>query len=139
MWSDKKHEPAARTEVINPIRVILEREMKPPADHPLPMINLGLGEPSKANGFTLPQKLGKSVIESINSETNNGYTQASGALPAREAVAKKFSKTKTIDPNHVFLTFGCSGSIYNAVAVLWERGDRLLVPKPGFPLCQPIC
>jgi hypothetical protein len=50
-----KHEPAARTEVLNPIRVILEREMKPPVDHPLPIINLGLGEPSKANGFTLPE------------------------------------------------------------------------------------
>ena len=139
-WAEMKHEPAKRTEVLNPIRTILEREMKPPQDHPLPMINLGLGEPTKANGFDLPKELGNAVIDAVNSETANSYTQASGALTAREAVAKRFSTPeKPIDPNHVFLAFGCSGALYNAMAALCESGDRILVPKPGFPLCQPIC
>lgn len=53
-----KHEPAGRTNVLNPIRVILEREMKPPTEHALPIINLGLGEPSKANGFVLDPVIG---------------------------------------------------------------------------------
>lgn len=39
----------------------------------------------------------------------------------------------------VILSFGCSGSLYNAVAVLCERGDNILAPRPGFPLCLPIC
>lgn len=39
----------------------------------------------------------------------------------------------------MFLAFGCSGALYNSIAVLCEVGDRILVPKPGFPLCQPIC
>jgi tyrosine aminotransferase len=110
--------------------------MKPPTDHALPMINLGLGEPSKANGFSLDPKIGEAVIEAVNSEMANGYTQASGAFPAREAVAKKFGTTDhPIDPNNVFLSFGCSGAIYNAVAVLCDVGDRILVARPGFPLC----
>ena len=135
-WSELKHEPAQRTNVINPIRVILEREMKPPTDHKLPIINLGLGEPSKANGFELSPEIGESIIEAVKSEMANGYTQASGAQPAREAVAKKFGTVEhPIDPNNVFLSFGCSGAIYNAIAVLCERGDRILVAKPGFPLC----
>lgn len=135
-----KHEPAARTEVLNPIRVILEREMKPPADHELPIINLGLGEPSKANGFTLAAEINESIIEAVKSETANGYTTAIGTVAAREAIAKKFQTPEhPINPDNVILSFGCSGAIYNCVAALCERGTRMLVPSPGFPLCQPIC
>lgn len=79
--------------------------MKPPTDHALPMINLGLGEPSKANGYVLDPKISEAVIEAINSGVANGYTQASGSQTAREAVAKKFSTPEhPIDPNNVFLS-----------------------------------
>ena len=139
-WNEMKHEPAARTNVLNPIRVILERDMKPPQDHPLPMINLGLGEPSKAHGYTLPTQINEAMIAAVNSETANGYTMATGTIPAREAVAKKFSTPEfPINPNHVIMSFGCSGALYNAIAALCETGTRLLVASPGFPLCQPIC
>ena len=69
-----KHEPAQRSNVLNPIRNILEREMKPPTDHLLPMINLGLGEPNKANGFELPVEINDAIIEVVKGETSNGYT-----------------------------------------------------------------
>jgi tyrosine aminotransferase len=135
-WSEMKHEPSQRSNVLNPIRNILEREMKPPTDHPLPIINLGLGEPAKANGYELAPEINEAIIEVVRAETFNGYTQASGAQPAREAIAKKFGTPEhPIDPNHVFLGFGCSGALYNAIAVMCERGDRILVAKPGFPLC----
>ena len=61
-WSDMKHKPAKRTDVLNPIRSILEREMKPVIGHHLPMINLGLGEPSKANGFDLPEQINQAIM-----------------------------------------------------------------------------
>lgn len=57
-----KHEPAKRTDVLNPIRAILEREMKPNPNHDLPMINLGLGEPSKANGYVLDPRINEAII-----------------------------------------------------------------------------
>ena len=63
-----KHVPAARSDVHNPIRQILEGELKPPQGHALPMINLGLGEPSKANGFELPAVINEAIIEVIQSE-----------------------------------------------------------------------
>jgi aspartate/methionine/tyrosine aminotransferase len=69
-----KHEPAERSNVLNPIRNILEREMKPPTDHHLPIINLGLGEPTKANGFFLAPEINEAIIEAVRAETNNGYT-----------------------------------------------------------------
>ena len=60
--------PAARSNVHNPIRQILEGELKPPQGHALPMINLGLGEPSRANGFELPPAINQSIIEIVESE-----------------------------------------------------------------------
>jgi aspartate/methionine/tyrosine aminotransferase len=54
-----------------------------PKDHAKPLINLGLGEPSKANGFTLPSVINEALIEVVQSEQHNGYTAANGALPAR--------------------------------------------------------
>jgi len=38
----------------------------------------------------------------------------------------------------VVLAFGCSGALFNAISVLCEAGDNLLVPAPGFPLALPI-
>lgn len=114
--------------------------MKPPQNHELQMINLGLGEPNRANGFSLAEGVNEAIIEAVNSETNNGYTQASGTAVARNAIAEKFGNDEyPINPDHIFLSFGCSGALYNAISVLCEVGDRILVPKPGFPLCQPIC
>ena len=79
-------------------------------------------------------------MEAVESGANNGYTQASGSAAAREAIAKKFSSADhPVDPNNVILTFGTSGALYNAISVLCERGTEVLVARPGFPLCQPIC
>lgn len=101
---------------------------------------MALGEPSIANGYTLPDVINEAIIESVKSGTANGYTQASGTQQARAAIAAKFGTPEhPIDPNNVFVTFGCSGALQNAIAVLCETGDKILVPSPGFPLFQPIC
>lgn len=135
-----KHRPAARSNVINPIRQILEKELRVNPNHEKSHVGLGLGEPSRANGFELPPVINQAIIEAVESEKHNGYTGSTGTVAARTAVSEKFStEDHPIDPNNVFLAFGCSGALYNAIAVLCEVGDRILVPKPGFPLCQPIC
>lgn len=111
-WKDIKHQPALRTDVTNPIRVFFEREVVMPQDHPLPFIGLGLGEPSIANGFTLPSVINEAIIEAVQSGTANGYTAASGVMPARAAIAAKFSTVEhPVNPNNVFITFGCSGAL----------------------------
>lgn len=57
-----KHQPSKRTDVTHPMTMILEREMKKPINHVLPFINLGIGDTSKANGFTLAPEIGASII-----------------------------------------------------------------------------
>jgi hypothetical protein len=42
-WKDMKHEPAKRTEVVNLIRSMLERDLKLPTNPHKPIVNLGLG------------------------------------------------------------------------------------------------
>ncbi len=43
-WGDIKHQPADRSEVVNPIRSLLETDLKIPADMPRSLVNLGLGK-----------------------------------------------------------------------------------------------
>ena len=43
-WTESKHTPARRSDVLNPIRSILEHELKVPTDLPRPLVNLGLGK-----------------------------------------------------------------------------------------------
>jgi hypothetical protein len=47
------------------MNMILTQEMLKPLDHHLPLINLGLGDTSKANGFTLSPEIGESIIEAV--------------------------------------------------------------------------
>jgi aspartate/methionine/tyrosine aminotransferase len=61
-----------------------------PKDHALPFIGLALGEPTKANGYDLPEVINEAIIEAVRSGTNNGYTLSQGTVAAREAIAKKF-------------------------------------------------
>jgi hypothetical protein len=78
-----KHEPAKRSEVFNLIRSILESDLKPPQNPHKPFINLGLGEPSKANGYELPSEITNAVVEVIQSGSFNTYSMASGCPEAK--------------------------------------------------------
>lgn len=137
-WT-KKPVAAKRAEVLNPIRATLEKDFKVPQDPPVPLINLTLGEPTKANGYPLPEVTKQAVQEAVDSEAHNGYTHSSGSLPARQAVVDKFSTEEApFEADDVLLTFGCSGAQYTVFSAMCEAGDNVLVPKPGFPLCLPI-
>ena len=41
-------------------------------------------------------------------------------------------------PQDVVITSGCSGALDLAITVLLNPGDRLLVPKPAFPLYETL-
>jgi len=58
-------ESAQRSHVLNPIRQLLEKDLKPDPNHVLPLINLGLGEPTKANGYDVPESISEALIEAV--------------------------------------------------------------------------
>jgi len=43
----------------------MERGVTFPKDHALPLISLALGEPTKANGYELPDIINEAVIEAV--------------------------------------------------------------------------
>jgi len=88
-WGEMKHEPSKRTDVHNLIRGMLEKELKMPTNPHKAIVNLGLGEPTKANGYDLPPVISEAIIEQIKKETLNGYTMSSGMLEARKAIVEK--------------------------------------------------
>ena len=81
-WENKPA-AAARSDVINPIRVILERDFKIPENPPIPIVNLALGEPTKVNGFPLAREMKDAINEVNEAETFNGYTPSDGAPAAK--------------------------------------------------------
>lgn len=117
-WS-KKFKPAKRADVLNPIRSTVEKEFKIPEGHEKELINLTLGEPTKANGYPLPDVTKEAIIEAVEAETYNGYMHSSGCIPARQAVVDKFSTDEAkFTADDVLLTFGCSGAQYTVFSTL---------------------
>lgn len=123
-----KHEPPAATDLFSPIRYMVETYLIFPKPPHKSVINMGLGEPTKENGFDIPKEAADAVIEAVQSEKYNGYTLASGSIEARQAVVDKFSK-----PDHPFtvkdviLHFGGTGALSSALSVLCEDGDNVLL------------
>ena len=74
-WSELQHEASCRTDVLNKIRGLLERDLKPPENPHKPIINFGLGiarlifknigEPNKANGYELPSVINEIMIDVV--------------------------------------------------------------------------
>ena len=62
-----------------------------------------------------------------------------GAFAAREAVSRYYAdRGTTVDPADVILTAGTSEAYAQVFRLLSDSGDRVLVPRPGYPLIDPI-
>lgn len=93
---------------------------------------LNIGDPVLF-GFRTPPHLVEAVVRAMR-DGHNGYTPASGIMPAREAVAAEYtSRGITLSPDRVLLTSGTSEGIELAISVLADRDDEVLVPLPTYP------
>lgn len=64
---------------------------------------------------------------------------ACGAAMAREAVARYYvDRGSTVDPAHILLSTGTSESYAHLFRVLADAGDTVLVPRPSYPLFEPL-
>lgn len=64
-----------------------------------------------------------------------GYTEATGILPLREAIARHHEHRYGIevDPSEVVATTGSSGGFLLAFLAAFEAGDRVVMARPGYP------
>ncbi len=97
------------------------------------VVHLEVGEPD----FPPP----RAVVEALCRAARDGhthYTHSLGVFRLREAVADWYqcNYRVNVNPARVVITPGTSGAFLNAVAVLLDRGDKLLLTDPGYP-CYP--
>jgi len=121
-------------DTFNPIRDILETmDITPHPDKN--MISLSIGDPTVFGNLKPSKVITEAVIESITSGKNNGYGPSTGFEPAREAVAKYLSVPDgEVTKDDIILCSGCSCALDIVISALANRGQNILVPRPGFPL-----
>ncbi|XP_062139772.1 tyrosine aminotransferase [Drosophila sulfurigaster albostrigata] len=120
----------------NRIRNIVEAlKIKP---NPLkPMIPLSIGDPTIFGNLKAADETMKAVLKSVESGKFNGYAHTQGHEASRVAVAKYSAHQRIdgdIDPNDVVLCSGCSAALEYCILALADRGQNVLVPRPGFCL-----
>eukprot|EP00928_Gymnodinium_smaydae_P027364 TRINITY_DN21189_c0_g2_i2.p1 TRINITY_DN21189_c0_g2~~TRINITY_DN21189_c0_g2_i2.p1 ORF type:complete len:358 (+),score=45.42 TRINITY_DN21189_c0_g2_i2:124-1197(+) len=81
------------------------------------------------------------VISAFSSRAANGYQPSQGNGACRKAIADAFSVPgrPALTPDDVFMTLGCSEALSHCIAALAAPGSNMLLPRPGFPLCQILC
>lgn len=91
------------------------------------VVNFGVGEPD----FDTPDHIKEAAIDAIRKGFTK-YTPSSGILELREACARKFREENGLDykPDQILVSVGAKHSIYNAIMVLCEAGDEVLIPVP---------
>lgn len=92
-------------------------------------INLGIGEPD----FNVPENIREAMKQSIDDGFTK-YTSNKGIIELREAIVDKLSKDNNIktDSENIIVTTGASEALYCCAQALFEKGDNVLVPNPGF-------
>lgn len=92
-------------------------------------INLGIGEPD----FDIPENVKIAINESLD-EGFTHYTSNKGFLELREEISKKLKNDNnlSIDTESIMVTVGASEALYICAQGLFERGDEVLIPDPGF-------
>jgi len=92
-WSELQFKPSKSTEMSQPMPKFVFEDAgfnpREPFRNGRKVINLALGDPKKEDGYFLPPKLNKAVIETIEKGTYNGYTYHKGAIEARKAIVDK--------------------------------------------------
>jgi len=97
------------------------------------IIKLNLGNPAPF-GLDAPEDVLNDVVKHIADA--QGYSDARGIQPARQAVAQFFDRRGVagVSPDEVFLGNGVSELIVMSLQALLDTGDEVLVPSPDYPL-----
>jgi alanine-synthesizing transaminase len=97
------------------------------------IIKLNLGNPAPF-GLHAPDDVLNDVVKHISD--SQGYSEARGIQPARQAVAQFFDRRGVagVTLDDVFLGNGVSELIVMALQALLDTGDEVLVPSPDYPL-----
>lgn len=93
-----------------------------------PVIGFGAGEPD----FPTPAHIVEAAIAACSIPANHRYSPTPGLPELREAIAAKTLRDSgfVCDANQVVVTNGGKHAVYNALQVLLNPGDEVLLPAP---------
>ncbi len=91
------------------------------------VVSFAAGEPD----FDTPQSIKNAAIEAINKGFTK-YTPSIGTVELREEIVKKFKKDNnlTYEVSQIAVSCGAKHSIFNAIQVLVDTGDEVIIPTP---------
>ncbi len=99
------------------------------------VISLASGEPD----FKAPAFVRSQAQDAIENQPIT-YTSADGLKALREAIANNVKATLNVDytPDQILVTNGAKQALYNALQVICEPGDEVLVIKPHWVSYIPL-
>lgn len=91
------------------------------------VVSFGAGEPD----FNTPEPICEAAIQAIR-DGETKYAPSAGLPKLREAIVEKLSKENRLDytPDQVVVSCGAKHSIYNAMQVLVNPGDEVILIAP---------
>ncbi len=91
------------------------------------VVSFAAGEPD----FDTPDNIKDAAIKAIQSGFTK-YTPSSGAEDLRIAICEKFKRDNNLDykPGQIVVGCGAKHAIFNAVMVLCDEGDEVIIPAP---------
>jgi len=103
------------------------------------IVNLAAGEPD----FDTPDFIKVAAIEAIQSGFTK-YTPSAGIPELKRLICEKFEKDNHLSysPNQIVVSCGAKHSIFNALLVLINRNDEVLIPLPywvSYPEMVNLC
>ncbi|MCI4335519.1 MAG: aminotransferase class I/II-fold pyridoxal phosphate-dependent enzyme [Thermoplasmata archaeon] len=100
---------------------------------PADAINLGLGEPD----FDPPAVVIDALCDAVRHGKNH-YGPSAGLPALREAIAERYRALDAeVSRDNVIVTAGGSEGLVASALTLYEDGDEVLIPDPGFVLYAP--
>jgi aspartate aminotransferase len=91
------------------------------------VLSFGAGEPD----FDTPKHIVQAAVQALT-EGKTRYTESSGLLELREALAAKLLIDNGLqyDPSQISVNCGAKHSCYNAIAATINPGDEVIIPAP---------
>ncbi|XP_055371005.1 tyrosine aminotransferase [Condylostylus longicornis] len=134
-WNVQATEYAKKTK--NHIRhVVQELKLEPNPDKP--MIPLSIGDPTTFGNLQASDETINAVKKAMENSKANGYGHCAGFEEARAAVAKYCEHQGKVTAEDVILCSGCSSSLDLCITALAEKGQNILMPRPGFCLYKTL-
>ncbi len=99
------------------------------------VVHMEVGQP----GTSAPARSRQAVASALETESL-GYTLSLGRDDLRAAIARHYQETYAVDvdPGRVVITNGSSGAFLLAFTALFDAGNRVALPNPGYPCYRQI-